>query len=441
MFLFAKCFDVCQNKMLNMPTFDAGELLAPDRHICNGKCTCKAGYPGTCKHAAAVALWISEQQPLSKTELPQAWGQPSRKPNIDAKESIEELFGRKKELFVGGARPDQVPPSYVLNRFPEIACPHNDMARIGAMTTTEREAKSVISDVLSAVFHQIELARLQKMITWENCMPVYHVMTVNFESSIALRLVRCNLEEEMTPAERELYSSKVACTQQGAECIAVDTVLQAGSKRHVRFNFSIKIYDLLWFSEREVRLSSSIAHRVVARRRPFDTLAQKLLHRKPFTGKAVTYGRKTEAEAREVFEKKVGASVTQVGLIVHLRQPWLCASPDGFFKTSDETTLLEIKCPYSRKNKVLIDVSKEESFVKYIVYEEGRLMLKKRHTYYTQVQIAMYVTNTTQCFFYVYSSKQDVIILVERDEGFLSEAVPRLELFYFRYYLKELLQS
>ncbi|XP_042142268.1 uncharacterized protein LOC121833207 [Ixodes scapularis] len=230
----------------------------------------------------------------------------------------------------------------------------------------------------------------------------------------------------MTPAEGELYSSKVASTQQGAECIAVDTVLQAGLKR--------------WFSEREIRLSSSIAHRVVARRRPFDTLAQKLLHRKPFAGKSVTYGRKTEGETREAFEKKVGVLVAQVGLIVHLRQPWLCASPDGI-KTSDGTTLLEIKCPYTRKNNVLIDSSKEESFVKHIAYEEGRLMLKKRHTHYTRVQIAMYVTKTSQRFFYVYSSKHDVTILVERDEGFLSEAVPRLELFYFRYYLKELIQS
>lgn len=91
-------------------------------------------------------------------------------------------------------------------------------------------------DVLSAVFHKIELVRLQKMM-WEKCMPLYQVMAVNVESSTALKLLRCSIEEQMTSAEGKLFSSKVACTQQGAECIAVDTVLQASLKRHVRFNF------------------------------------------------------------------------------------------------------------------------------------------------------------------------------------------------------------
>lgn len=126
-------------------------------------------------------------------------------------------------------------------------------------------------------------------------------------------------------------------------------------------------------------------------------------------------------------------------MIVHQKQPWLCASPDGLFKNGSETTLLEIKCPYSRKDDVLIDHTKELSFVKYIIYQKGHLRLKKCHTYYTQVQIAMYVTNTRQCFF-VYTSKQDIIVAVKRDEEFLSEAVPRLEHFYFNYYMKGLVQ-
>lgn len=147
-----------------------------------------------------------------------------------------------------------------------------------------------------------------------------------------------------------------------------------------------------------------------------------------------------EPVARQVFERKAGTTVTQVGLIIHPRQPWLCASPDGLFHTSNGITLLEIKCPFSRKDDFIIDPSLCQSFISYVVYEDGCLRLARKHPYYCQVQVAMCVTNTTECFFFVYSSKQDLIILVERDEAFLAESIPRLQWFYHKYYIKLLAQ-
>lgn len=97
----------------------------------------------------------------------------------------------------------------------------------------------------------------------------------------------------------------------------------------------------------------------------------------------------------------VTAAINSVVLIIHLRQPWLCASPDGLLKDGTETVLLEIKCPYKIRNDLIISPAKEESHVDYIGYEGGQLKLKRRHYYYTQVQIAMYVTNTRECFFCV----------------------------------------
>ncbi|XP_072140184.1 uncharacterized protein [Dermacentor andersoni] len=250
--------------------------LSPQRAIISSKCTCKAGL-GKCKHAAAVVLWVNEFQPASCTELPQTWGRPSQRPNIDAEESIEELFGRK---FYHSS---------------------------------------------SGFFYTSTLQPLPAVCRYRN----HHV-------------------------------------------------------------------------------------------------------------EALLLGRKTEAVAREQFEQKTGGPVLQVGLIVHLKQPWLCASPDGLFKYGDQTTLLEIKCPYSRKDDVLSDHTKESSFIRYIVYRDGHLEVNKRHQYYTQMQITMHVTSTTMCVFFVYSSKQTVTIVVERDEHFLSEAIPRLEHFYFNFYNQHL---
>ncbi|KAH7953118.1 hypothetical protein HPB49_004977 [Dermacentor silvarum] len=57
-----------------------------------------------------------------------------------------------------------------------------------------------------------------------------------------------------------------------------------------------------------------------------------------------------------------------VGLFIHPEQPWLCCSPDGILDSDGRMCLVEIKCPFSLKDKKLIDHEHEESFVPYIHY-------------------------------------------------------------------------
>lgn len=125
----------------------------------------------------------------------------------------------------------------------------------------------------------------------------------------------------------------------------------------------------------------------------------------------------------------------QTGLVVHPTQPWLGGSPDGFFTSSRGTSLLEIKCPFKKADEELIDHQKETSFLRYIKYVDGKLTLLRSHKYYTQVQLLMYICGIQECFFYVYSNKQSVTVVVNRDEGFLCESVRRLEEFYFSWLL------
>ncbi|XP_049517122.1 uncharacterized protein LOC119441328 [Dermacentor silvarum] len=271
--------------------------LSPQRVIIASKCTCKAGL-GKCKHAAAVVLWVNEFQPASCTEVPQTWGRPSQKPNIDARESIEELFGRPKKIFIGGTCPDQVPPSYAHEHFSEIACPHNDIQKLASMSASQKDEIRRLSFCEETVLQNSHLSRLREMITREADMPVYSVMTATSQTPTVLTISRCNLTTQMTTKESKFFFSKVLCSREDAEEIAVGTVLQAGCKR--------------WHNERAIRLSSSIAHAVVARKLPLDSLGERIKHRKPFFGKAVMHGRKTEAVAREQFEQKIGGPVLQV---------------------------------------------------------------------------------------------------------------------------------
>lgn len=108
----------------------------------------------------------------------------------------------------------------------------------------------------------------------------------------------------------------------------------------------------------------------------------------------------------------------QTGLVVHPLQPWLCGSPDGLFRRGDDVCLLEIKCPYSRRNNILIDVEKEISFVPYVKYVNGKLTLLPSHRYYTQVQLLMYVCNLAECFFLFIPLRKVLLFLLKGTTSF-----------------------
>lgn len=71
--------------------------------------------------------------------------------------------------------------------------------------------------------------------------------------------------------------------------------------------------------------------------------------------------------------------------------------------------------------------------------QAGTLTLKKSHSFYTQLQLQLYIMNLSQAVFYAWSPVQDdKFLFVDRDMNFLSEVVPKLEFFYFTYLLEEL---
>nr|XP_054920619.1 uncharacterized protein LOC126517764 [Dermacentor andersoni] len=197
--------------------------------------------------------------------------------------------------------------------------------------------------------------------------------------------------------------------------------------------------EIRWHKERKVRISSTAAHTILRTRRGPKEIVHSLLKSNFFSSEATTYGIRMEPVARKDFEQQRGVTVTEVGLLLHPQQPWLCGSPDGIFSLSGETCLLEIKCPYRCIDRGIFDDS-GHSILDYVHHVDGNPILRKSHRYYTQVQILMYLLNAKQCFFFVYSKKQSVTMVVGRDDAFLQEAIPTLEQFYFQWILCELVR-
>lgn len=67
--------------------------------------------------------------------------------------------------------------------------------------------------------------------------------------------------------------------------------------------------------------------------------------------------------------------------------------------------------PYECKNSSIVDLQNKKSFVSYLVIDENeQVTLKENHKYYMQVQLAMYVTCTKLCNFFVFSDFHHIFL-------------------------------
>ncbi|KAL5237597.1 hypothetical protein ACI65C_005007 [Semiaphis heraclei] len=105
------------------------------------------------------------------------------------------------------------------------------------------------------------------------------------------------------------------------------------------------------------------------------------------------YGLETENKAYNTFSSLYNVEVIKSGLIIHISKPWICASPDGLILNNGEiTSVLEIKCPSSCKNKPIIDSATGMPNLSYLKLQNNEIVLKSSHVYYTQIQILLYCT-------------------------------------------------
>lgn len=150
--------------------------------------------------------------------------------------------------------------------------------------------------------------------------------------------------------------------------------------------------------------------------------------------KAVKYGKEKEAQAREEYrrhhERLKGhpVKVANSGLVVHKGYPQISASPDGLVDCKCGLGLVEIKCPYTSRGK------EPGAHLDCLHQSNGKLKLKKTHSYYTQCQQQLGVTGRAYCDFFVYCGKG--MVFLERvfpDQGFMAESLRLVTDFFVRF--------
>lgn len=90
------------------------------------------------------------------------------------------------------------------------------------------------------------------------------------------------------------------------------------------------------------------------------------------------------------------------------------------------------------QKKHIINPDTGESNLKYLKLQQGKIILNPRHMYYTQIQIILYCTNLNTCNLFIFNEIDPLLLVVEYDKTFLTNIIPKLNEFYFTYYLPNL---
>lgn len=237
---------------------------------------------------------------------------------------------------------------------------------------------------------------------------------------------------------KDYYTSNIAYSEEHVNAIEKQTRDQSHSD--------------LWQSERLKRITATRAKQILTRKagKPVSDLVQDVLYPAKFQNEDMRRGLVEEEETIRQYlsrKKHLKYIAEKRGLMIHPREPWLAASPDGMVMKEDKAIgLVEAKYvadPKRKEDKKQLMSIKEKAKKKktfYLTLEGDKLSLKTSHKHYTQCQLQMEVTGTKWVDFVVRSTMPEdlEIVRVDRDEKYLKNAMSKLRAFYQNAVLPEL---
>ena len=233
---------------------------------------------------------------------------------------------------------------------------------------------------------------------------------------------------------QEYYDREVVVTQSKAKEIERNTRGQAEVG--------------LWFYHRRLRITASNFGRIAKRRptTPVASTVKSLLYSKHLETKEIRWGKTHEIDAKSAYITYLtsrghhDADVTESGLVISEEEPCLGCSPDALVNIHDcGLGIAEFKCPYTAQSQTPQEAATASNKGgSCFLDSSGKVLLKKNHNYYYQVQGTLAITKREWCDFVVWTPKGLSVERIVADQEFWERIKPKLVQFYKQAVLPEL---
>lgn len=143
-----------------------------------------------------------------------------------------------------------------------------------------------------------------------------------------------------------------------------------------------------------------------------------------------------------------GSKIEKAGLFISMKENYMAASPDRILRCScpacGGSAIIEIKSWFKYRNAKIRDAVKRDRTLCLTIEqnsdnEYGRLVLKRNHPYYAQVQLQMNVCDINVCYFVVSTLVDIVCLRIPYNRSFCDELIAKSKLFVLRVILPELM--
>ena len=408
--------------------------------VLSGRCTCPAGASGYCNHVMALLFELADYslnllqclpEEVACTSKNRSWGIPSK--NIHNKDPIMNLSVKHKgectlyDPRLKKSRLEIRERTLELQEGLAQSNRHNGFAHC-IDTSVQKTNSTKYGDFIvgSTLSHQLlplemHLSVISNIQKEDRNNSIHHL-------PVSLPLTYIGLDSKYIPNWGSLTYRHIMFLEiiriEESDCpnIEQETVMQSQCDK--------------WFEMRANRITSSRAHKVLQRKRNFDTLSAELLKPKsdsvlPQSVKdALNHSKTCEPVAREKYIQhlkytlKHDIAVRETGIVLQPYLFWLGASPDGLVQDTSESNyigLIEIKCPKSKQNSTPQEMLSDKHFYMHMTENGPQLKINHNNGYYTQIQMAMGLSCVKFCDFIVFSFKGLIISRIVFDEDYFEK--------------------
>ena len=400
---FLKCKVTPSQRTSSTPynVWVAVEKKGPGGKIVSGYCTCTAGLLGSCNHVTAMLFRVEAAvssgvtKPTCTSKL-SAWNVPAATKSLLSVKPISELAVVRATYRKRKGTSENGPNCIAYKNFSPYETEE--------MENPESMRKKIYGLVKDHIPESrfVEIMEIKKKRTPS--------VQISDNNNLLLHSVMKKSDEYVYDEDSTLESnvSKFTMTLEISEdvvsSIYINTKEQANSK--------------LWHELRKGRITASKYHNVYTKINSFNNkssvsttaLVKELIERKTFETVATKHGIAMETHAKEKLKNilsktHIKCQFQESGMIINKELPYLSASPDmeGACKCCGDF-VVEIKCPYSicettptAKNLNYLDEVNSPDKA------SSSLKLKHSHSYYTQIQGQLAITDKTFAWFFVYS--------------------------------------